>query len=113
MRAEILHAYDHEGLAAANRCCLKHAERAVELVFDGASRQRGNSQCSEPVGYAETGNLDKAFELLERAIDERDPALVHLAVAPQWDSMRADPRFHQCLARMKLRPSAFDSVTRE
>jgi hypothetical protein len=30
--------------------------------------------------------------------------LVHLAVAPQWDSMRADPRFNQCLARMKLRP---------
>jgi hypothetical protein len=29
--------------------------------------------------------------------------LVHLAVAPQWDGLRADPRFNQCLARMKLR----------
>jgi len=29
--------------------------------------------------------------------------LVHLAVAPQWDRLRADPRFNLCLARMKLR----------
>jgi hypothetical protein len=30
--------------------------------------------------------------------------LVHLAVAPQWDSLRADSRFNDCLVRMKLRP---------
>jgi len=29
--------------------------------------------------------------------------LIHLAVAPQWDSLRADPRFNECLVRMKLR----------
>jgi hypothetical protein len=28
--------------------------------------------------------------------------LVHLPVAPQWDSLRTDPRFNECLARMKL-----------
>jgi hypothetical protein len=56
------------------------------------------------VRSAEGGDLDKAFELLQGAIDVRDPGLVHLAVAPQWDRMRADPRFNQCLARMKLRP---------
>jgi hypothetical protein len=54
--------------------------------------------------YALAGNLDAAFEHLQRALDARDPALVHLAVAPPWDSLRADPRFNQCLARMKLRP---------
>jgi len=37
-------------------------------------------------------------------IDARDPGLVDLAVAPTWDSLRADPRFNECLARMKLRP---------
>ena len=46
----------------------------------------------------------QAFEHLQRLIDARDPALIHLAVAPQWDSLRADPRFNECLARMKLRP---------
>ena len=58
----------------------------------------------EAVNYAEMGDLDKAFESLQRALDVRDPGLVHLAVAPQWDSLRADPRFNECLARMKLRP---------
>ena len=101
---EILDAYDRKGTAAAHLITHKHAERAGELIFDGESRQRGNTVVHEPVGYAEVGNLDKAFELLQRAIDVRDPALVHLAVGPEWDSMGADPRFNQCLARMKLRP---------
>ena len=66
--------------------------------------ERGNTVIGPLVRSAEAGDLDKAFELLQRALDVRDPGLVHLAVAPQWDSMRADPRFNQCLARMKLRP---------
>jgi len=57
------------------------------------------------VRYGEAGDLDAAFELLHRLIDARDPALIHLAVAPQWDSLRADPRFNECLARMQLRPA--------
>lgn len=52
--------------------------------------------------YGEAGNLDTAFTHLDRAIDGRDPCLVHLAVAPQWDHLRADPRFDERLARMGL-----------
>jgi DNA-binding winged helix-turn-helix (wHTH) protein len=52
----------------------------------------------------EAGDLDTAFQHLERAIDDRDPGLVHLAVAPQWDNLRADARFLRCLARMGLSP---------
>ena len=57
------------------------------------------------VHHAEAGELDAAFRYLEQAIESRDPCLVHLAVAPQWDSFRADPRFNQCLARMGLSPA--------
>jgi len=53
--------------------------------------------------HAELGDKDAAFEHLERAIASRDPGLVHLAVAPQWDALRDDPRFERCLARMGLR----------
>jgi len=56
------------------------------------------------INYGELGDLDSAFLHLERALDARDPGLVHLAVGPQWDSLRADGRFFQCLARMGLRP---------
>jgi hypothetical protein len=31
--------------------------------------------------------------------------LMYLAVAPHWDCLRADPRFNECLARMKLQPA--------
>ena len=49
------------------------------------------------------GELDTAFGLLDRAILDRDPILIELAVGPQWDSLRGDPRFEQCVARMGLR----------
>jgi DNA-binding winged helix-turn-helix (wHTH) protein/tetratricopeptide (TPR) repeat protein len=52
--------------------------------------------------YGEAGDMDNAFLHLNRALDGRDPGLVHLAVAPQWDVLRADPRFHECLNRMGL-----------
>jgi hypothetical protein len=49
------------------------------------------------------GELDTAFAQLDRAILDRDPILIELAVGPQWDSLRGDPRFEQCVARMGLR----------
>ena len=56
------------------------------------------------VDCAEAGDLDAAFERVQRLIDARDQVLIYLAVAPHWDCLRADPRFNECLARMKLRP---------
>jgi serine/threonine protein kinase len=117
---ELLHVYKHEGIAGAQRFFVEHDHRLGELIsrtnreqgWDGAAPwggdgappfERGNTIIGPLVRSADTGDLDKAFELLHGAIDVRDPGLIHLAVAPQWDSMRADPRFNQCLARMKLR----------
>ena len=88
-------------------------ERAAELLRVGANSTPGSDGTAQAdtgidalrvFHYAEAGDLDAAFEHLHRLIDARDPALIHLAVAPQWDSLRADPRFNECLARMKLRP---------
>ena len=106
--AEILHAFDHEGLDAAHRCILKHMSSAwiTQLMSDEGGSTiigRGNTMIGPLGRSAEAGDLDKAFELLQGALDVRDPGLVHLAVAPQWDRLRVDPRFNQCLARMKLR----------
>lgn len=51
---------------------------------------------------AEGGDIDAAFTYLDRAIDGHDPSLVDLAVAPQWDGLRHDPRFAACLIRVGL-----------
>ena len=52
--------------------------------------------------YGAAGRLDEAFDCLDQAIAFRDPALVHLAVAPQWDGLRGDPRFAKRLKTMGL-----------
>jgi tetratricopeptide (TPR) repeat protein len=52
------------------------------------------------------GRLDEALQHLEHAFALRDPALVHLAVAPQWDSLRSAPRFHRLLQRIGLPAAA-------
>lgn len=56
--------------------------------------------------YGEAGEMDEAFRQLDRAIERRDPSLVHLAVSPQWDVLRHDPRFNERLAAMGLLPAA-------
>lgn len=57
--------------------------------------------------FGELGRRDEAFEQLDRAIAFHDPSLVHLAVAPQWDCLRADTRFAERLRAMNL-PAAAD-----
>src|SRR5690242_13716944 len=52
--------------------------------------------------YGAAGRLDEAFNCLDEAIAQRDPALVHLAVAPDWDGLRDDPRFDDRLKKMGL-----------
>jgi DNA-binding winged helix-turn-helix (wHTH) protein/tetratricopeptide (TPR) repeat protein len=56
--------------------------------------------------HGEAGNLDEAFRHLDAAIARRDPMLVHLAVAPQWDCLRADGRFGERLQAMGLAAAA-------
>lgn len=52
--------------------------------------------------HGELGDMDAAIQHLMQAIDTHEPCLVDLAVAPQWDHLRADRRFQSCLARMGL-----------
>jgi tetratricopeptide (TPR) repeat protein len=53
--------------------------------------------------YAALGNKDRAFELLNRAVDERSLVPSWLRV-PRYDSLRADPRFKALLDRLGLKP---------
>jgi tetratricopeptide (TPR) repeat protein len=98
--AEMKDAYAAGGPVKVTRYML---EQVPQTEGGGASVQLA-------VLHGAVGNLDTAFEHLDRALDARDPALVHLAVAPQWDSLHADVRFEQRLAKIGLvaaqRPSA-------
>jgi tetratricopeptide (TPR) repeat protein len=104
----IKHAERH-GVPAAAFETLKQAHAiggrmgVVRLFLDRASSQPQSFPAIQlALFYGEAGEMDQAFQHLDRAVEDHDPALVHLAVAPQWDSLRADPRFNQCLIRMGL-----------
>ena len=43
--------------------------------------------------YGAAGHCDQAFACLDEAIASRDPAMVYLAIGPQWEPLRRDPRF--------------------
>jgi DNA-binding winged helix-turn-helix (wHTH) protein len=74
----------------------------VKLMLERMTAQPNAPDFQLAILFAEAGDLDTAFRHLDRAIEGHDPALVHLAVAPQWDSLRGDTRFDSCLARMGL-----------
>ena len=52
--------------------------------------------------YARIGENDQAFESLEKTYAERSPQLIDVKVRPEFDSLRADPRFSALLRRASL-----------
>lgn len=54
--------------------------------------------------YAWLGDADAAFEWLDRAYEERAPALIQIAVNPQFAPLRGDPRFRALLERIGMPP---------
>ena len=52
--------------------------------------------------YDQAGQLDQAFEWVEKAIEERDHDLAYFNVFPWTDNFRADPRFSEIVQRMNF-----------
>jgi len=52
--------------------------------------------------YAFRGEVDKAFEWLDRAYRQRDPGAPEFATDPSMKSLRRDPRFTELLKKMRL-----------
>ena len=48
------------------------------------------------------GNIDSAFEWMEKAYEERAGLLVFLQVEPIFDPLRTDPRFADLLRRLQF-----------
>jgi TolB-like protein len=52
--------------------------------------------------YAFRGEVDQAFEWLDRAYRQRDPGAPEFATDPLMESLRHDPRFTELLKKMRL-----------
>ena len=52
--------------------------------------------------YALAGESDPAFQWLERAFEIRSASLLHAPAIPQFESLRADPRFEALMQRIGI-----------
>ena len=53
-------------------------------------------QCCNP------GGIEKVFELLQQAAEDRDPALTEMKLSWAMARLRSDPRWHETLKVMGL-----------
>jgi len=91
------------GLATLLAAGGRHEEASVMLA---QLIERSRSAYVSPYGIASAlavaGHNGRALDWLERAYEQRDGTLVWIKVHPRMDGLRAEPRFRELLARMKL-----------
>lgn len=56
--------------------------------------------------HAACSEMDVAYEYANRAIDERDPLVMDVAVHPMFDGLRRDARYPDLLRRMHVAEGA-------
>jgi DNA-binding winged helix-turn-helix (wHTH) protein len=95
--ADARQVYATAGLAGVNRFWVDQITNP-QLDFDVLLKMA----YFRAILYGAAGRLDEAFDHLDQAIAYRDPALVYLAVGPDWDSLRSDPRFAERLRSLAL-----------
>jgi serine/threonine protein kinase/tetratricopeptide (TPR) repeat protein len=54
--------------------------------------------------YLGLAEMDRAFDWFEKAIDERDPLMLHFHVHPNYDPLRTHARYSALLREMNLEP---------
>src|SRR5262249_20450988 len=79
-------------------------ERAYEIIQEMETLRR--TEYVAPLHFARVylglNDIDRVFEELEKAYEQRN-VLVYLIDAPEFDSIRADPRYVVLLAKLQRR----------
>jgi eukaryotic-like serine/threonine-protein kinase len=81
----------------------EEANRTLEKIL-ALSMQRYVDASQVAGVYAAMGDNEKAFEWLEKALDQRALDLILVRIDPSYDKMRSDPRYKQLLLRMGISP---------
>jgi hypothetical protein len=55
------------------------------------------------MGHAAVGDMDKAFESLEKAYQARSAGVIYLHLDPGYEPLRSDPRYAEMVSRIGLR----------
>jgi hypothetical protein len=73
------------------------------LRLEEESRQQYLRSEILAMGYAAVGDLDRAFDSLERAFQARSAGLIYLHLDPGYAPLRGDPRYADLVGRIGLR----------
>ena len=76
------------------------SEKALELLEDVP--ERGSNLKEIAIVYGELGDLDRAFEYLDRAYAEDPGTLNYMRADPSADPLKDDPRFDDLMRKMGL-----------
>jgi TolB-like protein/DNA-binding winged helix-turn-helix (wHTH) protein/Tfp pilus assembly protein PilF len=82
------------------------ADAEAQRLLALASKQGDTSSMEVANLYVSLGEKDKAFEYLERAVDDRIGGLIFIRQEPHWDPLRDDPRFARIVAQITNGPKA-------
>jgi tetratricopeptide (TPR) repeat protein len=80
----------------------KPKAKAILDSLMGKAQPEYMSPYSIGVVHAALGEKDEAFRWLERAFAERDCQITYLALDPELDSLRSDPRFQGLVERLHI-----------
>jgi tetratricopeptide (TPR) repeat protein len=91
------------GWAYASTGRTGEALKLLEELQERAEKQYTPSW-SFAVIYQGLGEMDKAFDWFERAVDEHEPLMLHIDVHPNYDPLHTHPRYPALLRKMNLEP---------
>jgi serine/threonine protein kinase/Tfp pilus assembly protein PilF len=77
------------------------ALRLLEELQERAQKQYVPSWSFAAV-YLGLGEMDRAFDWFEKAVDEREPLMLHFHVHPNYDPAHTHPRYPALLRKMNL-----------
>ena len=84
---------------------LGREEEAREILerLEAESRQQYVRAEYLAMGHAAVGDIDRAFEALERAYQARSAGIVYLHLDPGYAPLRSDPRYQELVQRIGMR----------
>jgi TolB-like protein/Tfp pilus assembly protein PilF len=86
------------------------AEECLRRLLAGSEIRYFSPLCAAWI-HLGLGDTETALDWMEKAVEERDPQIIHFGVKPLYDPLRGHPRFQALLDRMHLGSSTGTHVT--
>jgi hypothetical protein len=95
--------YEHEFADKKyNQTTVNNYFRCIMNEIEGSDHLYRSWFMLPAVNYSLIGNLDKAFEVLEKAYKSRNPYLQIYINTAFFKNLKSDPRYHELIKKLKM-----------